>query len=362
MTVTSETQRLGGVQALRGLAALAVAISHLDSLDARFLGGDLMPIWSHVGFAGVDLFFVISGFVMVHVAGFGTRGVKPAALFAASRAIRIYSLWWVVLVPLIAVYFYRPDWVFASIPGDPDLVKSFFLWPDVREPLLATGWTLVHELWFYSVFAILLLFPRWLLLPGLVAWGGAVAASLVLGYSGVGSPEQKLITNPLTFEFLMGCAAAWLAREAALRKIAPWAVLVGLGWLGVAAMTRAHDPDSVMADSVRRMLLFGPPFTLIVFGVASLDIAGSLRSGGWLSSLGEWSYALYLVHVPVFAAMARLIAPYAAPGVADNALWWALMLGASILAAWILHRIVERPVLKGWSAIRRRLSRGRAIA
>ncbi len=349
--------RLDGIQALRGLAALAVAIAHIDSLDARFLGGDVMAEWARLGFAGVDLFFVISGFVMVHTTLGTPRGPRAAAAFLATRAVRIYSLWWLVLVPVAAVWMVRPEWVFASIGQSPDLLRSFLLWPDTREPLLAVGWTLVHEMWFYVVFAVLLVLPRVLLPVGLALWAAAVGAMVLLGIGqGSGSPELRVVASALTFEFLLGCLAAWLARTRLVFALAPWLLVAAVAAFVTAGALHAGAPDAAFTDTLKRVAWFGGASFLLVLAVGAIDLRGRLRAARPLVALGDWSYALYLVHVPVFAALARLAAPFALPGGIDNPGWWALMLAVAIAVSWAIHRLFERPVLRAWSGVRRAIA------
>lgn len=143
--------RLSGIQLLRGLAAFVVVLFHIGVLSNDYAGGVLYAPFMLVGSAGVDLFFVISGFVMAATTAdvFDTRGA--AARFAVHRFARVYPSYWLLLVPLLAFYLLNPAGV-NSKQGGVDLWASFLLTPSPYLPLLPVAWTLVHEVAFYAVF------------------------------------------------------------------------------------------------------------------------------------------------------------------------------------------------------------------
>ncbi len=314
----SAPERFANIQALRGLAALMVALSHLQVVEGRAAIDPLMPDWSILGFAGVDLFFVISGFVMVHVTRGRFGSGREAGAFAFARAARVYPLYWLVSAVVLVVWLRDPNLVFASIPGDPDLVRSFLLWPDERPPLHAVGWTLVHELYFYAVFALLLLAPERLLPVALAAWGGLVAALNLSGAGGLG-PEAALITHPLTFEFLMGAGAAL-----AFHRWGPvrpgLALAAGAGSFVAVCFAFAVMRPGVFPEGWLRAFAFGLPAALTLYGAAGLERSGR-TAPPWTARYGDWSYALYLIHILALAAVGKVWAlPPQTPQTVDNIL------------------------------------------
>ena len=136
--------KIRNVQALRGVAVLLVVAAHLCIVEGRFAGDGMLPQSGEIGFVGVDLFFVISGFVMVTV----TRGRfgrwRQVGRFLYHRATRIYPLYWVVSTAVLCALLVRPEWINASQGGQVDIFRSFALLPQPGLPLLAVGWTLIH--------------------------------------------------------------------------------------------------------------------------------------------------------------------------------------------------------------------------
>ena len=151
--------KLRSIQALRGIAVLGVVAFHVALVEGKYSGGDrLLPDFLRFGETGVDLFFVISGFVMVTVAQGRFGGTRELPRFLWSRITRIYPTYWFYFFITLAVFLVKPEWVNASEENQAQLVTSFLLLPSEQLPLVMVGWSLIHELWFYLVFAGLLLF------------------------------------------------------------------------------------------------------------------------------------------------------------------------------------------------------------
>ena len=351
---------LVGVQILRALAALMVTWHHARH-EAGLLAGRgagpaldphaLLPWWG-----GVDLFFVISGLVIV-LAGTRLSGVPGGqARFLAHRIARVVPLYWLVSLAVLVLALARPD-LFgeaAGVLGDPGAVLAGFLfWPAARpdgtvQPLYGLGWTLNYEAFFYVLFAVSLGFGR----RGAVAWLVVVLGLLVA--AGAAVPDLPLPirfwADPIVLEFAAGAGLA-LAYQEGFRPPAPvrigLALLGGLGLLLSARVLAGLDG----ADGVLRPLLVGVPAALLV-GAA----LGPERDAGQVArlpvpvrgllALGDASYALYLVHPfalrLVREGLLRLgLAPTLHP---DGGM--VLMLLASVVAALLVHRLVERPLTR----------------
>jgi len=237
--------KLVSLQVLRAIAAIMVAVGHLYGIDQRFFGEPVLSASAQFGFAGVDLFFVLSGFVMVHLTRFGagSASIVPAFLFA--RIARIYPMWWIALGAISIVWMIRPGWVFASISGAPNFLADFALWPHQRPPLLAVGWTLIHEMYFYCAFALLLLLPARRLVSGLIGWMVMVTIGnfwLTFDSTAIeASPMVTLITHPLTLDFGFGAAVGLFAARG-LRPMPQVLIGFGVAWALVACFLEYQSP------------------------------------------------------------------------------------------------------------------------
>ena len=360
MTVESPPaiKRLDHIQALRGIAALLVVVSHLLIIEQKYSADQILGDWATYGMAGVDLFFVISGFIMVYVMWDRPRGVKASGEFLWGRASRIYPLYWVVSLVLLALWFVRPDMVFSSIEGEPNFIKSFLLFPDTREPLLAVGWTLVHEMYFYLVFAGIMLLPRGALGPSLVFW----TIFIFMGFrfysnSETSSPVIELIVNPLTLEFIGGAVAACIFKLRRVgRKVTQWStaskVLLAIGILMF--IREVFGSDAFPLQGYERLDAFLFPSVMIVYGLAAMDHA---EVSIWqpLVTLGDWSYSLYLTHVLSLTVMGRLWANFNNDSVLDNIVILITMVVGTIFISGLVYKYIEAPMIKAARNMRGRL-------
>ena len=316
------------IQALRGVAALMVVVFHLV-VKLRPFGFDGSQISFLQG--GVDIFFVISGFIMVHVAR--TRE-RSGGQFMIDRIIRIVPLYWLLT---LAAYFIGSG---HTRPFG-DLLRSLAFLPSgtapLFNPLVDGGWTLNLELYFYAIFAASLVIVRgeqhrFMIVVGVLA-AVAIAALLLPGR------YWPFYGNEIVFEFVIGMA---LARSAELlRMIRPSAAwLMVLAGAGLMAF-------QTLAGLGSRLLADGLPAGLIVAGAVSLDAAGTRAAAPLALLLGAISYALYLSHVLVFEAINGTFAlSQLSLGPVLTAGFLLIACLAALLAAWLIHIAFELPVTK----------------
>ncbi len=342
--------RLGNIQALRGMAVMAVVLSHLMSVERKYAGDRLLSDGFTVGFSGVDLFFAISGFVMVYVAWKSPVGPRTALSFLFARVGRIYPLYWLVSAVVLVFWLLRPDLVFSS-NTEFSLLRSMTLWPDHNLPLLAVGWTLIHEMYFYLMFALLLLLAPRFRLWALWGWGAFVLIGFLGGVGGTGAVLQ-LVFHPLGFEFLGGALAA-LAYQRFDGRGWLWALGTG-GVLFVLACALSLQLGTGFWETWPRAASFTPAVSLIVYGAVGAERAGKVLNRV-LVWLGNQSYALYLSHVLSLSAAGRLWSYFAKDGFLDNMVMLPVALMIAVVAAEILHRVVEIPLLNAVKRLRRRL-------
>jgi peptidoglycan/LPS O-acetylase OafA/YrhL len=218
------------VQALRGIAALLVVLWHASIYLGPYGTGIGGALFVSGGSMGVDLFFLLSGFIMVHTTRVSDGSWRDAAVFAIKRASRIWPVWIVALVLCVlpradaSAFVLDPgkrSWLLHSLlfvptPGAPSDVA-----PTYGFPVLAVGWTLDYEMYFYAIFGASMLFARWRW-HAFFAW---IAATLLLlpycaghlatpadwaGLLRSGSAHRfelhylDLMTNPLILLFVAG--------------------------------------------------------------------------------------------------------------------------------------------------------------
>ena len=332
------------IQAARGVAANLVVLSHLSIVEAKYTRGDVLPACTFYGIAGVDLFFVLSGFIMVAVAGHYTGPFD----FLWRRATRIYPTYWLISLPLLALAIVAPTFINSSIQTPISLWRSFLLIPDRTLPLLAVCWTLVHELYFYLVFSIFLALriPIW---AGVIGWGVILLLIVAIFPDQLAvMPLLRVATSPLTLEFMMGLTVGLLWT----RRWAAGAILAGvLGLAGLMLSIVYIAPILSLSTNPHldgwRVVIFGIPSALVVYTITGFEpLRALLRPKTLMVALGDWSYSTYLVHVLVMSAVGRMLFLFAPNGgVSASVTLIAVGLVAANLVGAGVHTLFERPVL-----------------
>lgn len=339
--------RLSSVQALRGLAVGGVVLYHAQFVERKYASGDLLlPAFFDIGQTGVDLFFVISGFVMVFVTQGRFGDAAEAPRFLWGRLSRIYPNYWLYYALTLAVLAVKPQWVNASQGGDVRLLSSFFLWPTERLPLVMVAWSLIHEIWFYLVFAgLLCLRARWLL-PALLIWSTVIVGASVLMTVDPQAALLRIVLHAYTLEFVIGALVALFflsPRRVIVPRALAWAIFVSPFLVG---LPLARQFDLLGTDGLARALMLGGVYGLALFGAVTLETAHRVAVPRPLKLLGDMSYTVYLSHLFVLGAVGRVwAATMPGAGIGGHAAALLLMLTAVACYGWLAFRWVESPLL-----------------
>jgi len=342
------------IQGLRALAVLMVVMVHTGLIEHKY-STPVLPDLVQFGMSGVDIFFVISGFIMMTLASSQKRSVDNAFSFLYARFLRIYPIYWFYSLLVLAVMLIHPSWVNSSSQVESDLLRSFLLLPQNGMPLLAVGWTLVHEIFFYIGFFILLLLFRSIrmIVTAVVFWGLLVVfANMIFSFS---TPFLKLIFHPLTLEFIGGAVIAVV-----LEKISPqkgtvfWKIvaIVSVALLCVNFLLyfylTGHDPMGWW-----RVLLFGIPSISLLSAAVMLEKLGSVVSDFWVQ-IGDRSYTIYLSHVLVINAVGKV---WFLLGLKHWLFSWVfivLLIVSTLLFGKYAYEWIERPLMKNLKRLKGR--------
>lgn len=350
-----QAAKIQNIQALRGIAVLLVLFVHMQGYEKESAKFDfILPDYLLIGLSGVDLFFVISGFVMVIV----TRGIYQSngtiKQFLYHRVTRIYPLYWFYSALILCMYFVQPASVHRLQNNQVDVVSSLLLLPQDSLPLVTVGWTLIHEMYFYIIFALLLLLPKGKLLLGIILWLGSVV--FVNNYYAQSSNAFiDVFSHPLTLEFIGGCLIGIMycsrplfgnAKLISILALFAWL----LGYFSFQELSGRSVPEGWM-----RVLVFGVPAVLALYAGLLLEIKEKIIMTAWLRRIGDASYSIYLSHVFVLTAVGRVWLSIAAEGITDNVLMVFVMISTVLIAGFLSYHLIERVMLEKTRAIEKRL-------
>ncbi|WP_345813312.1 acyltransferase [Paraburkholderia sp. PREW-6R] len=327
------------IQTLRALAALGVVAFHTNG-NVLVYGWlpELFARVSRYGEIGVDVFFVISGFVMAMVTHGEPVGWASARTFMAARLARVVPLYWLLTALFIALLLVVPGAFGNAHFIAWHAITSFLFfpslnWAHITAPVLGVGWTLNYEMWFYIVFMLAMCATRYRLL--------LVSALLLLSCSLRwlldGSVALDFYTNPIVLEFVFGCCVGWLYASG---RTVPVRV-AGLLLVAVAVAGKVFAPT--LTDT-NRFLVFGLPALAVV--VAGLALEDRVRWSALLERIGDASYSLYLTHVfsvPIAAKVLQVLdRRHRLPG--DLACLLVVLVATAVGLA--CYRWVERPLIR----------------
>jgi exopolysaccharide production protein ExoZ len=324
---------------LRAIAATMVVFVHMDLQLQRLHYPTLGTSWMA---SGVDIFFVISGFIMW--TSVERRPEMTAGSFFRNRLIRIVPLYWFATTLVLLVALIIPQVLNTTVLRPWHAIASYLFIPARHPttglfwPLLIPGWSLNYEMLFYAVFAVAIalsgeLRTRRFLLIAVMLGGILVVANVTKSRFDL----MNFYANPVMLEFISGIGLGIWWRTKTARRSWLWLAVIGAGFVCLWAGA-ARDGG----------------FVLTALG-ATMIVAGAIflppLPHNPLSTLGDASYSLYLTHVMSLSAVAlvwrRLLLQV------DWRLFIVSGLAASITAAMIMYRVFEMPMT---AALKRRFS------
>lgn len=349
----SRTQTLWMVQVLRGVAALLVVIGHTESATAsvilggggQFVRSALLP-WG----AGVDLFFVISGFIMVYASSglFGQVGARGK--FLRRRLVRIVPLYWLATTGFLLLLAVAAMKGGDAFPASHAILASYAFVPTDTYgngrlfPVFDLGWTLNYEMFFYLLFSCVVGLPQFRALAMLLM---LLSTIVLIGSWIVGPSAAWFWTRPIVIDFGLGVGVgAMVARQLTL----PTALRGAMALAGIALL--AADPGHVfngplgttVANGWPRVVLAGLPIALVLAGAVLGREPTMPRIAIPFTRIGDASYSLYLFHPVALIAMEKLAQKAPLASRVPGSLIVGLTVVFAIATALPCYRRVERPM------------------
>lgn len=301
------TKRYQGIQILRGVASLLVVILHIAGIEKDFPNSKLLSSYFNFGVVGVDIFFVLSGFIMAATTNIYSASYFYIKNFWKRRLLRVYPLYWFYSCLALIVFVLPSSMINSSRWLEADLISSFLLWPTKKLPLLFVGWTLSHEIYFYIIFGLLLFLNFRGRILGLFLW--TLFVIIFSQFDHVkSSPIFNLIFSPLTLEFISGVLIYYFFKKNKYFK--PY-VTIFFSVFVFALIWHYYYRHLVDFTNWQRFFCFGLPSAFLVHGIVCLEEEGSLifktRLSAFLEKIGNASYTIYLSHFFVLSVMSRLL-------------------------------------------------------
>jgi exopolysaccharide production protein ExoZ len=320
---------LNNLQALRAYAAANVVLVHL------------LPIFGFpvlFGLCGVDIFFVLSGFLMAMIM------LNDPSAFFTRRLIRIVPLYWICTLGVYFIALLKPEFLHTTQANVLDLIKSLCFVPyrkegGVMQPMLFLGWTLNYEMFFYMICSVVLFFRA--VRP--VLWVCLIVSAMP-ALALIFHPASDLIkfySNPIVLEFVLGMITYLIFIRC---QIQPGLFRHGIWLLSFCLVAL---PCMEVIDGVNhREILLGLPAAGTVFAAARLELKGIAIRSRFILLVGNASYVLYLTHPYVLQIGEKILHCGQWRSVVAKIISGILLAGAAVAFACAFHIFVEVPFVR----------------
>lgn len=324
------------IQLLRAIAAILVvmhhAYPHYEAMGTTYTWLEYLSSW---GFVGVDIFFVISGFIMAHTTFNKPRGLKSAGTFIKNRLIRVYLGYWPFFFMMVVIL------IVTNRLEPKDLLGSFLLYnPDMFQLILPVSWSLTYELYFYLLFLITFFFTLKQLnyyVPLFIF----ILLMLVLSSTYKNYLPLSFFYSPFILEFFMGVILYMFQRK----LMNMWILLASIVLMLVAFY---FGVEYETKNGLNRIFTFGSSAFFFVLVVLILEHKNIYQKSGVLHQLGDASYTLYLSHLIFLElfSLTGLRSLFTTEGVLLPLIGFCFIISINIIFSLYYYKFIEKPQYK----------------
>ncbi|GAB2829532.1 acyltransferase [Ferruginibacter profundus] len=313
------------------------------NLGYNFLSGIFM-----FGGSGVDIFFVLSGFIIAYSNRKYIGKPSSVPVFLKRRFIRVFPIYWLVITVFLLLqialpYFYKSHFDTSLT----NILQTFLLLPG-HEMLNGVSWSLTNEIFFYLLFTLALIIPNKKYLFFLFA--GYFILLVVFAVPGISLGNNiylNMLVYPMNIEFLLGILVVIIVQKISAKIIYPFLAIGVLYFTGSAILSYngASATEPGPGGALNRVILYGVPSFFIILSLVKMELTKTVKLKSIFLSLGDASYSIYLIHLPIVAAYFKLIAKL---NIQSNMLLFFLTLLLFIavcLLGIVVYNKIEKPVI-----------------
>ncbi|WP_026576796.1 acyltransferase family protein [Bacillus sp. UNC438CL73TsuS30] len=324
-------RKLSYVQISRAVAILFVLLGHVNTLFYTKLRYDWfnMGEWEKTG--GVDFFFIVSGFMIYYLYHKHAGVPGKTTEFIWKRVIRIYPIYWLVTLFLIALTLISPS-KFEGYSWEL-IIKSIIILPPI--PIVDSAWSLCHVMFFYLIFSAFLFQPK-IFKPIIFIW---IVATVLIGIKLVPYSEKSFIFSFSSLEPLFGCFVAYLTLKYTFKHST---LLISIGLLGFLAVWVNNIYHFMHLNESAFFAVFS---MVLMLGISEKD-KKDRKVPKLLSFLGDASYSIYIAHASLLHLFLFLLIKIHFVGFLGSFISMAIVILLTIVTCCIIYKFIERPISK----------------
>lgn len=323
--------KLKTLQIIRAIAVISVVYFHIRAT----------PVF---GSFGVDIFFVLSGFVMALL----MRNGQSPTIFAINRVTRIIPLYWILTTGVLVIAAFRPDLLDLTTSNISNYIKSILFIPHFKNngnlyPMLSVGWSLNYEMFFYFCIWISIIFAKNLYIS--ITSSILLISYLIFGNYSENSVLQSFFGNSRVFEFLFGIFAFNLYKSKLMPKCnALTSIFIAASSFGLMAYLELAN-----YENLAHVLKFGLPSIILILALVGLEETDFIKKNSLanlISIVGDASFAIYLSHYYIISGIRKIGFPKLNIINPNKQLEVITILFTCTLAGLILYVLVDKPLSK----------------
>jgi exopolysaccharide production protein ExoZ len=345
----SSNKIINSIQFLRGFAALAVVIHHVGGLVKRYYVPHLLfNDYFGIGFAGVDLFFVISGFIIHFTSHKYLNNPNKLGEYFKKRFARVFPIYWLVTTALfvfssLLTIILQKD-IFST--GYPHTIwayiQTYTLFP-LHFAINPVTWTLSYELFFYLGFGLLIISKRFWIVIAIILGISLYNITMIYPFKNEYTFSYfNFFFSGYNFEFIFGYLIFQFYDKI---KFSNW---ISISMILIAVFIILNFGYEIGDyDAYQRVLAFGVPSALILIVLLNLEKNKSIKIPSFFVTLGDSSYVLYLIHFPMLLFLNKIPQLLGKTLNAQQEIIYSyFMIGFIVCAGIFVHKLIEKPLAK----------------
>ncbi|CAG7643951.1 hypothetical protein PAESOLCIP111_04587 [Paenibacillus solanacearum] len=329
------------IQAARGIAVMLVMLFHASQMGQKYFEYNFLGV-SSLGKSGAyTFFFALTGYLMymLYRDRFGQQA--EAAPFLVKRLLRVYPLYWLIMIAVVPIYFMYPAFGLGYEREPSVIIRSMLLWPQAHAPILGVAWSLSYVICFYLVFSLLFVLREKLAVAVFSSWLSMIVLH-ALGWIQVKDTLfLQFLFSEIHLEFFSGVLVAYLVRRNHIRGNSLIWLLAGAAMYPALWQLKLRFPNFPYID-----LLYTAGSALILTGVVQWKAAGS-RFMKPLAACGDASYSILLASLPSLSISLKLASAAHMQRLIGAPATVALCYIVALLLCLLVYRWIERP-LQAW--------------
>ena len=330
--------KFNGLQILRGIAALLVVLFHISGSTIDVFEVEFLNNYFKFGSSGVEIFFVLSGFIIAFTAHKNIDSPHQFLDYLKKRITRLYPIYWVVLIALLLLmnlFNYSTNHQVSFLK----LLETFLLTPD-HVMINGVSWSLSFEIYFYLLFGLLILSRKFFILILTIFIVTLLKAVNVISFDDV---YFNFLFSENNFLFIFGVIAAIILKNVkVIRLNFSFLIIIILTSFALFGLVGFFLNDSSFSTYLYGLLTF-----IIILSFCYLEsVKQSCFDNQLLVSIGDASYVLYLIHLPIIRILHKIINSLDTFSLIEISIINILIIIITVISALIIYRLVELPLIK----------------